>query len=171
MESIHIPRLTQVSDQTETVQFSEPIPGLETLTPVQGVLRVSHRGNFLEVGAKAETIITLTCDRCLQQFNYRLVIAPSEIIWLDESADELHPLVLDQEIDTDDLVETLPPNGYFDPTTWLYEQLCLEIPQRQLCDAQCQGIALPQGEESSSPAVDRRWAGLESLRRQLLDLN
>lgn len=168
MEPIHIPRLTRAPEQTETFQFSELIPGLDTLTPVQGALRVSHRGTFLEVSAKAETIVTLTCDRCLQQYNHRLSIHPSELIWLDETAESTTPILLDQDIDSDDLVETLSPQGYFDPTTWLYEQLCLELPQRQLCDAQCQGIDIPRAKESTT---DRRWAGLESLRNQLFDKN
>lgn len=171
MDTIYIPRLTKAPDQTETLQFSEMIPGLETLTPVQGSLRVSHRGTFLEVGAKAETIITLTCDRCLQQYNYRLLITPAELIWLNEAAEELNPVLLDQDLDNDDLVESLSPHGHFDPTAWLYEQLCLEIPQRQLCDTQCQGIELPQTTDVSPPLVDRRWAGLESLRSQLSDKN
>jgi len=171
MEVIYIPRLTKAPNQTETLQFSEMIPALETLTPVQGVLQVSHRGSFLEVSAKAETIITLTCDRCLQQYNYRLSISPSELIWLDETADEINPVLLDQDLDSDDLVETLSPQGYFEPTTWLYEQLCLEIPQRQLCDAQCGGIEVPKTEDSSLPVIDRRWAGLESLRSQFSDKN
>lgn len=171
MEAIHIPRLTRSLEQTETVQFNETIPGLETLTPVEGVIRVTHRGTFLEVSGKAETIITLTCDRCLQQYNFRLSIVPSEMIWLDETADDAVPLLLDQEIDSDDLVETLSPQGYFDPTTWIYEQLCLEIPQRKLCDAACDGIDVPKSEQVSKPVVDRRWAGLESLRNQLSDKN
>jgi uncharacterized protein len=171
MDKIYIPNLMHAPDQTETVQFSEMMPELETLTPIQGVLRVSHRGNFLEVGAKAETIITLTCDRCLQQYNYRLSISPAEIIWLDETAEAFDPILLDQDLDSDDLVESLSPQGCFEPMTWLYEQLCLELPQRKLCDAQCGGIELPQPEEPALPSVDRRWAGLESLRNQLSDTN
>ncbi|EKQ69450.1 putative metal-binding protein [Leptolyngbyaceae cyanobacterium JSC-12] len=171
MEPIHIPELMRAPEQTETIGFNEGIADLETLTPVQGVLRVSHRGNFLEVSARAETIITLACDRCLQQYNYRLSIQPSELIWLDESVnDEVNPILLDQDLEVGDLVETLSPQGYFDPETWLYEQLCLEIPQRKLCDAQCQGIEVPQA-DFSQPIVDRRWARLEAFRNQLLDKN
>lgn len=172
MESIHIPRLTRSPEQTETFHFNEMIPGLDTLTPVEGVIRVTHRGTFLEVSGKAETIITLICDRCLQQYNYRLSITPSEMIWLDEAADEATPLLLDQDIDSDDLVETLSPQGYFDPMGWVYEQLCLEIPQRKLCEAGCQGIEVPpQAQQPLEPFVDRRWATLESLRNQLSDKN
>ena len=63
MESIHIPWLLKLPEQTETIQFNECIAGLETLTPVRGRMQVTHKGNYLEVPAQAETIITLTCDR------------------------------------------------------------------------------------------------------------
>ncbi|XHX81025.1 MAG: YceD family protein [Stenomitos frigidus ULC029] len=166
MDAIYIPQLTKAPQQTEVIDFSEAIPGLETLTPVQGQLRVTHQGSYLEVSANAETIVTLVCHRCLQQYNYRLSIAPSELIWLDETPDLAEALPLDQDIDPEDLVETLPPKGHFEPATWLYEQLCLELPQRQLCDQTCTGIEL-SGTNTPPPSVDRRWASLESLKNQL----
>lgn len=166
MQAIHIPQLTRAPQQTEVLNFKEAIPGLETLTPVQGQLKVTHQGSYLEVSAKAETIVTLMCHRCLQQYNYRLSIAPSELIWLDETTDSVEPVLLDQDITPEDLVETLPPKGYFEPSTWLYEQLCLELPQRQLCDQDCEGIELSNVDEPVL-TLDRRWASLESLKNQL----
>lgn len=164
LQPIHIPRLAKAPQQTEQVTFSETLPDLETLTPVQGWLKVTHQGNYLEVTAEADTIVTLTCDRCLQQYNYRLKITPRELIWLDEAAADVNPLLLDQDINPDDLVETLPPQGWFDPATWLYEQLSLELPQQRLCDADCEGIPLPSS--AIQPLVDQRWSSLEALRKK-----
>lgn len=166
MEAIYIPHLTKAPEQTEVIQVQEFLPGLETLTPVRGRIRVTHRGNYLEVSAQAEAIITLTCHRCLQQYNHRLAIDTSEMIWLDEAASLPYDGPLEREVDLEDLVETLPPQGYFYPNEWLYEQMCLEIPQRQLCGAQCAGIQTATQERSEKP-VDRRWASLEALKKQL----
>jgi uncharacterized protein len=55
MDAIYIPQLTKAPQQTEVLDFNEAIPGLETLTPVQGQLRVTHQGSYLEVSANAET--------------------------------------------------------------------------------------------------------------------
>jgi uncharacterized protein len=170
IEPIQIPRLTRAPQRTEVIEFNEPIAGLDTLTPVQGRLQVTHQGSYLEVSARAETIVTLTCHRCLQNYNYRLLIEPAELIWLDGAADSLDPILLDQEISPEDLVETLPPDGDFDVESWLYEQLCLEIPHRQLCDQSCPGIEVPLA-ETAMPLVDRRWASLEALKNQLSDRN
>ena len=166
MEAIYIPHLTKAPEQTEVIQVQEFLPGLETLTPVRGRIRVTHRGNYLEVSAQAEAIITLTCHRCLQQYNHRLAIDTSEMIWLDEAASLPYDGPLEREVELEDLVETLPPQGYFYPNEWLYEQMCLEIPQRQLCGEQCAGIQTATQEREEKP-VDRRWASLEALKKQL----
>lgn len=167
MEAIYIPQLLKAPQQTEELEVKEYLPDLETLTPISGHLKVTHRGNYLEVSGQAETIVTLTCDRCLQQYNYRLSIDTSELIWLEDADDTADDLPLEREITLDELVETLPPNGYFHPDRWLYDQLCLEIPQRQLCDQACVGIQLNDSLPSPSTPSDRRWASLEALKKQM----
>jgi len=164
METIFIPHLLKSPDRQRVIIIDNFIPGLETLTPVRGTLLVRHGGNFLEVSVKAETIVTLTCDRCLQQYNHRLQLNTSELIWLDKNKDYDSSYPLEREIAYEDLSETLDPNGDFDPQMWLYEQLCLTLPPRQLCGANCQppDFFLPE-----NIAIDGRWASLESLKSQL----
>ncbi len=164
MKAIYIPQLIQAPEQTELIEVNEFLPGLETLTPVQGQIEVTHQGNYLDVSAQAETIMTLTCDRCLQQYNHRLVSIATELIWLNQVAHEPQVESLEREIPFDDLVEALPPRGYFAADAWLYEQLCLAIPPRQLCDQQCPGIA-PVVDGGTSAGVDHRWAALAALKQ------
>jgi uncharacterized protein len=167
MDAIYIPQLLRAPEQTETIQVSDYLPDLETLTPVQGSIRVAHRGNYLEVTAQAETIITLTCDRCLQQYNHRITVDTSELIWLQETTEEWDSSDLEREVALDDLVETLNPQGHFKPDEWLYEQFCLAIPQRQLCDQNCQGIQVQSNPPEIKPSIDGRWASLQNIRNHL----
>ncbi|HEY9802038.1 MAG TPA: DUF177 domain-containing protein [Leptolyngbyaceae cyanobacterium] len=167
MDAIFIPQLTKAPERTEEVQVKEFLPGLETLTPVRGRVRVQHHGNYLQVSAQAEAIITCTCNRCLQQYNHRLGLDTQEVIWLDDAVEQEQDLPLEREVAMEDLVETLSPNGYFYPSEWLYEQMCLAIPQRQLCDINCPGILASNSAEGSDQAVDKRWAGLNALKKQL----
>jgi uncharacterized protein len=166
MDAIYIPQLTKAPERTEEIQVEEFLPGLETLTPVRGNIRVQHHGNYLQVSGQAEAIITCTCSRCLQNYNQRLLLDTKEIIWLDEAANETENLPLEREVVMEDLLETLSPEGYFHPSEWLYEQMCLAIPQRQLCDRKCPGIA-PITVNDSEKVVDSRWAGLEALKKEL----
>ena len=164
MEAIYIPSLVKKPERTEAIQFQESMSELETLTPIRGYLQVTHHGNYLEVKSRTETIITLTCDRCLKQYNYKLVINPQELIWLNQMAVQ-KDLSIEVENSLEDLVENLPPDGYFYPRDWVYQQLCLAIPPRKLCTENCQGIQLSGN--SSSSVLDNRWAALEALKKQL----
>ncbi len=158
MDKIHLPQLAKMPEGTETIEFREFIAGLETLTPVQGTLRVKHSGTFLEVSIEATTIVTLTCDRTLQQFNHKLVVQTSELIWLTDAVpEESYPREVELEIR--DLVETLPPSGSFDPNQWIYEQCMLAMPVRQIAPDAPAPITSERVEES----VDGRWSALRSL--------
>jgi uncharacterized protein len=165
METIFIPNLLKSPDRQRTIALEDFIGGLQTLTPLRGYIIVRHGGTFLDLSLKAETIVTLTCDRCLQQYNHRLPLDVSEVIWLDRDIDRDASYPSEREIAYDDLSETLSPDGDFDTEKWIYEQLCLALPLRQLCGQDCQPIAVTA--ENTAPAIDSRWASLESLKRQL----
>ncbi|NJL86035.1 MAG: DUF177 domain-containing protein [Leptolyngbyaceae cyanobacterium SM1_1_3] len=166
MEAIFIPQLTKAPDRTLSFAFRENFDDLDTLTPVKGEIAVTHHGNFLEVQVQAEAIKTLTCYRCLQNYNHRLVVKASELLWLEDSVPEA-ALALEREVPLDDLVESLSPQGHFYPSEWLYQQLCLAIPQKQLCDSACEGISLPSTSPSQIGSADDRWAALAALKQQL----
>jgi uncharacterized protein len=167
MEPIYIPQLAKAVDATETIQFRQFIDGLDSLMPVTGMIEVCHMGNFLAVSATATTIITLTCDRTLEQFNHRLAIDASENIWLFEPLPAAD-FPKEREISFDDLADTLSPQGYFDPQTWLYEQLILAIPVQKFApDAatpvQTNTNTNTNGATIEPPTIDKRWAALKSL--------
>lgn len=171
MEALYIPQLANRQDRTLEIVVDGSILDFATLTPVRGKIIVKHGGTFLDVSAQVETIVTLSCDRCLRQYNHRLVLNTTEIIWLDTAAGETYDGPLEVRTDLDELVESLPPDGHFQPDEWLYEQLCLAIPQRQLCDRDCAGITpveSPVPEPSDQTlSLDSRWGILEVLKNQL----
>lgn len=163
MEAIYIPQLLKAPQKTEEIQVQEFIDGLESLTPVRGKMAVVHRGNYLEVSVQAETIITLTCDRSLQQYNHRLSVETTELIWLEKNVDAPDNSSLEREVSLEELCETLPREGYFEPDVWLYEQLCLAMPLRQLRDKR-EEVDYSYREET---AIDSRLSALETLKEQL----
>ncbi|MGB3494526.1 MAG: YceD family protein [Elainellaceae cyanobacterium] len=165
MDAIYIPQLKKALEQTESIEICQHLHDFESLTPVQGKLTASCQGNYLKVVAEVETIVTLTCDRCLNHYNHRLQVNASELIWLSDQPDSVDE-DLETEVLVEDLVETLSPTGYFEPELWLYEHLCLALPQRKLCDVECLGIELKQNTSPALP-LDNRWASLASLKGQL----
>lgn len=150
--------------------IDQPIAGLDSLTPVRGELLALHHGNVLELQSKAETIVTLCCDRCLQAFNQPLRLAVRELLELEASpadgpgetmamagrisSDSLAPR-------GDDLDDRLTANGVFDPERWLFEQLQLLLPPVNHCGAACPG---PARWSVGAELDDPRWAALRTLR-------
>ncbi len=171
MEALYIPQLANRQDRTLEIIVDRLISDFATLTPVRGKIIIKHGGTFLEVSAQVETIVTLTCDRCLRQYNHRLGLNTNEIIWLDTAAGKAYNGPLEVKTDLEELVESLPPDGHFQPDVWLYEQLCLAIPHRQLCDRDCVGITpidSPVPKSSNETVnLDSRWDMLEILKNQL----
>ena len=167
MEAIYIPHLLRAPKRQAEIIVQDTIANLNTLTPVKGNIAVRHGGNFLEVISQAEAIVTLTCDRCLQQYNHRLEIDTSELIWLESELENAADIPSEREVSLEDLSETLPPNGHFDPEAWLFEQLSLALPLRQICGENCPGSAPTNYKEENS--IDNRWSSLAALKEQLSD--
>ena len=167
MEAIYIPHLLKAANRRAEIIVDDRISNLDTLTPVKGKITVRHGGNFLEVMSQAETISTLTCDRCLQQYNHRLAIDTSELIWLESEIENIEDIPLEREVSLEDLSETLPPNGHFDPEVWLFEQLSLALPLRKVCGQNCPGAAETSFKDDN--ATDSRWSSLAALKNKFKD--
>jgi uncharacterized protein len=100
----------------------------------------------------------------LQHYNHRLSIDTSELIWLEPEQAPEH-LPVEREVSVEDLSETLPPDGYFQPDKWLYEQLSLAMPLRHICGKDCPGA--PQTSAVTESHTDSRWASLAVLKEQI----
>ncbi|SBO43040.1 DUF177 domain-containing protein [Cyanobium sp. NIES-981] len=161
-------RELQGLEQGRAWRVDEHLAGLASLTPVRGTLRAVHRGNLLEVEGQASTIVTLCCDRCLQQYNHALAMEARELIWLGEAArqPDLEAVLADTgaaalDLDADSLTESLDPRTDFDPAHWIFEQLSLRLPLVNRCGEACPG---PATWGSAASATDPRWAALTRLR-------
>ena len=164
MKAIYIPGLLKAPEQTENFAIHDFIEGIDTLSPVKGSLTIAHRGTFLEVTVQAKAILTLICDRCLQQYNHRLNIDTSELLWLNKNAPQDNMVIVDKDLSEENLEESLSPNGYFDGYKWLYEQLSLSMPLRQLCGKDCHP---PETSQPTETLQDSRWSVLQTLKNQL----
>jgi len=165
MQPIHLPDLLKKHRATTEIEFEEVLPDLDTLMPIKGIVRLVHQGTYLDVSAQVTTIVTLTCDRCLQQYNHRISIAPQEPIWLDEQIG-LEDFEEEREVLIEDLVESIDPQGYFEIDEWLYQQLCLALPHPKHCRPDCPGVKI---DRSISGGSDARWAALRQLQGKLPD--
>ena len=187
LSAIPIQELKALADGRDW-QIDQHLDGLPSLTPVRGRVRAVHRSNVLEVEGEASTIVTLCCDRCLQDFNQALGARNRELIWLGEAsrADGVdEDVVLESaaqllDLEADAFTESLDPAGDFDPAHWIFEQLHLLLPVVNHCGELCPGPnlagagkpgagnpgagqAAPEGDSPDADPIDPRWAALKKL--------
>ena len=144
-------------------QVDTSLDQLPSLTPVRGCLSAEHKGNVLAVEGELQTIVTLTCDRCLGQFNRKLSCKPSELIWLGETPPSDFQLRESNQIsEPEGLVECLDPRGTFKPRQWAFEQLSLQLPVVNRCGEDCPGPFIPS-RQADHADPDPRWQALREL--------
>ncbi len=165
MKNISIPQLLKMPEGVYQLKLNDYISDLNTLTTVKGTFKVTHCHSFLNVELKADTILTLVCDRCLKTFNHRLSVNTEEVILLQYPVDE-STLPLEREIVSEDLSETLPPNGELNVEEWIYEQLSLAMPLRNICGNDCDPPEIIENKQSAEtkPTIDDRWSALSQLK-------
>jgi uncharacterized protein len=156
----------------------QAIGGLDSLTPCRGELLAIHHGSVLEVQGRADTIVTLCCDRCLQPFNHALKLEVRELLDLgsgdsagrggagrdDDAASARQAAGQDARTLVpcgEDIDDRLLADGVFDPERWLFEQLHLLLPVANHCGSSCPG---PARWSLEAQVDDPRWAALRTLR-------
>jgi len=147
-------------DLQETVQFDD------SLSPVQGHLRVTKVGAVVVVSGNIEADVELHCSRCLKDFRAQLTI-PFEAIY--------HPLEHLKEDDKHELkVDELDMGFYsqdeLDLLDLIKEQIMLNLPMKPLCNDLCNGICLQCGADlnvatcsCSTKEIDPRLETLKKL--------
>ena len=160
LQPLAIASLLRLPERKLCITVREQLPDLPLLTPVQGEIEIQHQGTCLQVSARVNMIVTLTCRRCLCKYNDRLPLEVSEVIWLDATKSDPRAWPLEQEVSLSDLMEYLPPDGWLDVGQWLYEQISLALPSHPLCRPDCR---LDWEPEEVTP-VDPRWAGLTQFK-------
>lgn len=177
LDKISIQELRSL-DEPRVWSVEGHIDELPSLTPIRGELSAEHLGNALEVKGCLSTIVTLCCDRCLSQFNYRLECNSQELIWLGHEGANPADSAVRSLSEHEALMECLHPCGNFYPERWAFEQLNLQLPVVNRCGDECEGPQYPISsnksnkqnsaliEKEESNHIDPRWATLLQLKSQ-----
>jgi len=122
--------------------------------PLRYQLEVEKTEGGLLVSGKLALPITCDCVRCLETFDYQVV---------------LDPWVLDLPFEGEEAV--VVKNDCVDLTPYLREDILLGFPQHPLCDPECGGLlAGPEGKgrraesANASPGSESAWAELNKLK-------
>ena len=114
-----------------TDEVIEDIPSKE---PVKAHLKIKSLGDFIEITGNVKANLTLECDLCLKEFEYKL----------DENIDEMfakntlqEEYGQETEIKDGQFVTDLEGENEIDIYDLLYQSVILNIPNKKVCGINC----------------------------------
>ena len=125
--------------------------------PVHVEGQVRNRAEALELKARLDTVLSLTCDRCAKPFQREKTVE-YETLLAFELANE----------DTGDIV-VLNADGELELDELMREVFLLEMDTKNLCSEDCKGLCPGCGADLNVEAcrcrkeIDPRWAKLSQL--------
>lgn len=116
------------------VDFDEVIEDIPSKEPVKAHLKIKSLGDFIEITGNVKANLTLECDLCLKEFEYKL----------DENIDEMfakntlqEEYGQETEIKDGQFVTDLEGENEIDIYDLLYQSVILNIPNKKVCGINC----------------------------------
>ncbi len=116
------------------VDFNEVIDDIPSKEPVKAHLKIKSLGDFIEITGNVKANLTLECDLCLKEFEYKL----------DENIDEMfaknalqEEYGQETEIKDGQFVTDLEGQNEIDICDLLYQSVILNIPNKKVCGINC----------------------------------
>ena len=116
------------------VDFDEVIEDIPSKEPVKAHLKIKSLGNFIEITGNVKANLTLECDLCLKEFEYKL----------DENIDEMfaknalqEEYGQETEIKDGQFVTDLEGQNEIDICDLLYQSVILNLPNKKVCGINC----------------------------------
>lgn len=116
------------------VDFEDVIEDIPSKEPVKAHLKIKSLGDFIEIIGNVKANLTLDCDLCLKEFEYKL----------DENIDEMfaknalqEEYGQETEIKDGQFVTDLEGQNEIDICDLLYQSVILNIPNKKVCGINC----------------------------------
>ena len=148
---ISIEELENTPAKTLDVHFEEKIEGLNCVAPIIADLTVLSLGEFVEVRGNVKGIVTLECDLCLKEFEYKLDFDIDEMF---AKSALLEDYGQETELKDGQFVTDLQGSDEIDIYDLLYQSVILNLPNKKVCGINCNGNSFSKEEELSDPRMD-----------------
>lgn len=134
--NINITDIENTKNKSIEVKFSEIIREFNESSPVNADLAVCVLGNYVKVTGEIHADVILTCDVCLKEFSRKFDIKVEEFFTKTKLNEEDFQ---EFEIKNDGFIEDLNGKDEIDLTDLIYQCISLHIPNKIVCDINCNG--------------------------------
>lgn len=116
------------------IDFDEVIEDIPSKEPVKAHLKIKSLGDFIEITGNVKANLTLECDLCLKEFEYKLDEEIDEMFAKNALQEEYGQ---ETEIKDGQFVTDLEGQNEIDIYDLLYQSVILNIPNKKVCGINC----------------------------------
>lgn len=133
---IKILEIENKENKTQEINFSEIYEEFNTKVPVEAKLKAEIIGSMIKISGNIHALLNLTCDLCLKEFTKECDIEVEEFFERNSLCDNYGD---DFEIKDNAFIEDLNGKDEIDITDFIYQSLILNMPNKLVCDINCNG--------------------------------
>ncbi len=133
---LKISDLENTSSKNQIINFSQIYEEFNKDIPVTAQLKAEIIGEYIKINGKINAVLDAVCDKCLKEFTKELHVNVDEIFIKGRLNDNYNQ---EFEIKTDCFIEDLNGNNEIDITDFVYQSVILNIPNKLVCDINCNG--------------------------------
>ena len=134
INKILIDDIENATGKTLEVNFDDLIEDIPSSKPVKAHLVLKSLGDFVEVKGSIEADLTLECDLCLSEFEYKL---NEEINETYAKSTLMEKYGQETELKEGQFVTDLEGKDEIDIYDLLYQSVILNIPNKKVCGINC----------------------------------
>ena len=120
--------------KTLELDFEDVIQDIPSSEPVKAQLTIKSLGDFIEVSGNIQANLTLECDLCLKEFEYKLDEEINETFAKDSLLEEYGQ---ETELKEGQFITDLDGSDEIDICDLLYQYVILNIPNKKVCGINC----------------------------------
>ncbi len=117
-------------------EYNDFIKDIDSKKPIKALLKFENLGELIKVTGHVEGFATLTCDLCLEPFEYELNFDIDELFakqtFLEDGKQEV-------ELKENSFITDLRGKSEIDVEDLLYQSVILDFPNKKVCDINCKG--------------------------------
>ncbi len=133
---IKISDIESKTEKKEHISFSEVYDEFNKDIPVSADLNIEINGNIIKIYGNVKAVLNLTCDICLKEFTKELNFETEEY-YIKNSLNDKY--INEFEINENKFYEDLNGEDEIDISNFVYQCVILHIPNKLVCDINCNG--------------------------------
>ena len=131
---ISIDEIENAPNKCLEINFEDVIDDIPSSKPIKAHLKIKSLGEFIEISGNVKANLTLECDLCLKEFEYKMDEAIDEMFAKNALQDEYGQ---ETEIKDGQFVTDLDGKNEIDICDLLYQSVILNIPNKKVCGITC----------------------------------